>query len=1090
MTANASELPGQEAAPFSLTMEVEEDVELEIETFVRFKRRGEYERAEEIFQQTLSAHLSLFPVIAEYADLLLVQEKYRMLSEFLDIQIQYMEPVLEEEEVELLRIMRSLAHLYTEGSLRSALKQAKASWDYMYSRSTKIPFGTLPGDVEIHIFELYIRIMVFALKNSNWVTLDKMKCPWALEESPHCGFVRWYSILSSNGHIWSASQVLVLLLEALPLFSSLDGSVLFDKHCFGEIPSEEALCEFRELDWVIACSVSFSRAQALLDLTLILYPNNDKWRGIFEVALGYHQAAKFLTTITSRHDMRSLPCFKCYVQGIQFERVQETLINQGPADSFLPVSHPMKWMTQIWDLIQVLEGRFRDSLQNIISGKKSAFGQFADLRLLVPGSFDIPAYIRAVHTIQKTLAVQPCESRQELLLSNSYFEEKIKVLLEPVSMISLSELVELADLVLVKTRKSIGADESATEIKQIATDQAGKLSHDPSFTRKSPTPNIDAAMEAGAKHGGALAESSIKASSQLPGEAFSNLQNSIQSPLTGNYSARDQTQKTAKESANDEVSISYIEFCKGLRADLKKCFEQCDRTTPKFAPRGTAETLLRGLKLLQFFNCLSLPEVAIQALDPPYEETLARRLSEKRLHDFLAILIYSECEIEAVQHFVINLLVRESWAAERCSLPTSGETLMELFEDTIATDKFLTQQAIFCPAVLVVGMEVLIPNVEGRRLPYVKEQIIGKGSFGTVFKTAIAEGHIHDPYFNDFTRWTTQVARKDFNIRTDLESRRSTAAHEIMTTILSLRKENDNVLTSLGAFCIGSLTYSLFMPLATYNLGQYMMVSQPMRPDSRNQRVAFIKNAQGLANGLDFLHTRLKTKEGDDLVCYHVDLKPENILLIFSEKTPGDDICTWKISDFAMSYVKYRRQGEEQGTVIDLRSRFTRNLEQNSQDSPASRAEGRLGEATCLAPECMETFPIISTSSDVWSLGCVISIVFTYLDDGAQGVTKYAAKRAAHSKANGCDRFFIRGRNNPRPHPAIKTWHSQLIKRAKNRSRGEGKEVELILRFLENDVFQEQSKRCDARSLEQKLSKALGTYEELELSIDQGRHSR
>jgi hypothetical protein len=154
MTANASELPGQEAAPFSLTMEVEEDVELEIETFVRFKRRGEYERAEEIFQQTLSAHLSLFPVIAEYADLLLVQEKYRMLSEFLDIQIQYMEPVLEEEEVELLRIMRSLAHLYTEGSLRSALKQAKASWDYMYSRITTIPFGTLPGDVEVRSYSI------------------------------------------------------------------------------------------------------------------------------------------------------------------------------------------------------------------------------------------------------------------------------------------------------------------------------------------------------------------------------------------------------------------------------------------------------------------------------------------------------------------------------------------------------------------------------------------------------------------------------------------------------------------------------------------------------------------------------------------------------------------------------------------------------------------------------------------------------------------------------------------------------------------------------------------------------------------------
>lgn len=154
MTANASGIPGQESAPISLTMEVEEDIEQEIETFVRFKRRGQYERAEELFQQTLLAHLSFFPVIAEYADLLLLQEKYRILSQFLDIQIEYMEPVLEDDEVELLRIMRSLAQLYTKGSLRSALKQAGASWDFLYTRSTKIPFGTLPGDVEVRSYSI------------------------------------------------------------------------------------------------------------------------------------------------------------------------------------------------------------------------------------------------------------------------------------------------------------------------------------------------------------------------------------------------------------------------------------------------------------------------------------------------------------------------------------------------------------------------------------------------------------------------------------------------------------------------------------------------------------------------------------------------------------------------------------------------------------------------------------------------------------------------------------------------------------------------------------------------------------------------
>lgn len=142
--------PGvQDMAPFSVTMEVEEDIEQEIENFVRFKRRGEYSRAQEIFQQTLCRHLSLFPVIAEYADLLLEEGKYQILSEFLDIQIQYMESILEDEEVELLRIMRSLVRIHTQGSLRSALIQAKSTWDFLCRGNTKIPSGTLPGDVEV-----------------------------------------------------------------------------------------------------------------------------------------------------------------------------------------------------------------------------------------------------------------------------------------------------------------------------------------------------------------------------------------------------------------------------------------------------------------------------------------------------------------------------------------------------------------------------------------------------------------------------------------------------------------------------------------------------------------------------------------------------------------------------------------------------------------------------------------------------------------------------------------------------------------------------------------------------------------------------
>jgi serine/threonine protein kinase len=72
-----------------------------------------------------------------------------------------------------------------------------------------------------------------------------------------------------------------------------------------------------------------------------------------------------------------------------------------------------------------------------------------------------------------------------------------------------------------------------------------------------------------------------------------------------------------------------------------------------------------------------------------------------------------------------------------------------------------------------------------------------------------------------------------------------------------------------------------------------------MKPDSRKGRAAIIRNAHGLADGLDYLHTKLKIRGWDDLVCYHMDLKPENIL-IFSEKTTEGDWHTWKISDMAM----------------------------------------------------------------------------------------------------------------------------------------------------------------------------------------------
>lgn len=144
---------GQDNSPgvFSLSLDFEEDIEQEIEAFVRFKRLRDYDKAHEIFQRALSRHVGFFPVAAEYADLLLEEGRYKVLSEFLDIQIEYMETIFEDEELELFRVMRSLVRIHTRGALRPALVQARRTWNFLHNRRKSISNSQkhFPSDVQV-----------------------------------------------------------------------------------------------------------------------------------------------------------------------------------------------------------------------------------------------------------------------------------------------------------------------------------------------------------------------------------------------------------------------------------------------------------------------------------------------------------------------------------------------------------------------------------------------------------------------------------------------------------------------------------------------------------------------------------------------------------------------------------------------------------------------------------------------------------------------------------------------------------------------------------------------------------------------------
>ncbi|EAW19521.1 tetratricopeptide repeat protein [Aspergillus fischeri NRRL 181] len=118
-----------ELTTFPLELELEEDIEEEIHHFVRLSRLGHYAEAQRFFDQTLRKHDHLFPVFAEYADMLLEQGRCRQASEILEEYIMSMSESLgDSDEMQLLKLMKSLADMHSQGALRSALEEAQRAW--------------------------------------------------------------------------------------------------------------------------------------------------------------------------------------------------------------------------------------------------------------------------------------------------------------------------------------------------------------------------------------------------------------------------------------------------------------------------------------------------------------------------------------------------------------------------------------------------------------------------------------------------------------------------------------------------------------------------------------------------------------------------------------------------------------------------------------------------------------------------------------------------------------------------------------------------------------------------------------------------
>lgn len=236
------------------------------------------------------------------------------------------------------------------------------------------------------------------------------------------------------------------------------------------------------------------------------------------------------------------------------------------------------------------------------------------------------------------------------------------------------------------------------------------------------------------------------------------------------------------------------------------------------------------------------------------------------------------------------------------------------------------------------------------------------------------------------------------------------------------------------------------------------------------QKKKVFSHTIGLAGALAYLHDELFiASTGEQLCCYHLDLKPHNIL-VFEE---GDSVI-WKVSDFGISQIKRipasQATFEPEHRISFLTSIFRPD---KSAADPSSGVTNPRDAGTYTAPEARHKAERVTRTSDVWSLGCVMILVLTFLDNQRTGIKDFENARMKDREDDlYYDSFTTRFGAEPRPslRSSVPVWLDNLTENAKKRGENEGIAVGLASYLIRSQMLlPDPADRSSAKRVEEQL---------------------
>jgi len=276
----------------------------------------------------------------------------------------------------------------------------------------------------------------------------------------------------------------------------------------------------------------------------------------------------------------------------------------------------------------------------------------------------------------------------------------------------------------------------------------------------------------------------------------------------------------------------------------------------------------------------------------------------------------------------------------------------------------------------------------------------------------------------------------------------------------------------LGGVTIGRKFYLFYdaadMDLQKFLTGHYKLFEHE---SFRSQCLDVITQACGLASGLKHLHKF--SLDNRKVACYHRDLKPDNILIRDWHPTYSP-VGTWMISDFGLSTI--RKVGENTEVGDDEEDTEV------GKGLPLSVAAvvHRQSRAVTAKRECSTFGPPeskVSRRSDVWSFGCILTVVLTYILGGIDLVEEFDCWRSIGDDGRECDGYFYRRKsdNTYVRSPQVDDWLVRLGTGDSQDTPWVSRCTDLISKTLEIEV----TKRPATKEVYKELIRVIGIVKDV-----------